>query len=422
MKKIFTLIAGALLSLGANAQTEKYAVAEGFTPTDNQEVDATTSIKLKFGADGSWKVAASVGENDPRFSDADGFPLYVVGGNNPKTSADKKFTPGNAATLPQKGCYYIFTASQSGDLEIAMKLNNNKIFYIADGADGHNYSPDAKLTDVNGTEVQLGSDLKVTSALTGFAKIGIQKDQSLYVFCDGSKLSLFGFRFTPGEVVEDTGTPHEAQVWDFTSKLSEADKTNITADTNWEIIENKDQETDEVLSVNYKNTQKLENAVVKANNVELELTKGLKFNAGAGKFEYYDGERLAHGGNGHGPIVPNCAKDDIIKMRYKISESDRGFSAGNAEVTEGTLIGDAKGTFEVTLKVLKKGDVTFASVSGADILGLAVNADLPAITDGISTLKVVDKANGAIYNLAGQKVSNDFKGLVIKNGKKFVIK
>ena len=204
--------------------------------------------------------------------------------------------------------------------------------------------------------------------------------------------------------------------------MSEADKTNITADTNWEIIENKDQETDEVLSVNYKNTQKLENAVVKANNVELELTKGLKFNAGAGKFEYYDGERLAHGGNGHGPIVPNCAKDDIIKMRYKISESDRGFSAGNAEVTEGTLIGDAKGTFEVTLKVLKKGDVTFASVSGADILGLAVNADLPAITDGISTLKVVDKANGAIYNLAGQKVSNDFKGLVIKNGKKFVIK
>ena len=43
--------------------------------------------------------------------------------------------------------------------------------------------------------------------------------------------------------------------------------------------------------------------------------------------------------------------------------------------------------------------------------------------DGIQAIKsaVIDQ-NGAIYNLAGQKVSNDFKGLVIKNGKKFVVK
>jgi hypothetical protein len=42
---------------------------------------------------------------------------------------------------------------------------------------------------------------------------------------------------------------------------------------------------------------------------------------------------------------------------------------------------------------------------------------------GIETVKAqtID-LNGAIYNLAGQKVSNDFKGLVIKNGKKFVVK
>ena len=30
------------------------------------------------------------------------------------------------------------------------------------------------------------------------------------------------------------------------------------------------------------------------------------------------------------------------------------------------------------------------------------------------------KNDGAIYNLAGQRVSNGFKGLVIKDGKKFV--
>ena len=32
------------------------------------------------------------------------------------------------------------------------------------------------------------------------------------------------------------------------------------------------------------------------------------------------------------------------------------------------------------------------------------------------------KADGAIYNLAGQRVSKDYKGIVVKNGKKFVVK
>ena len=32
------------------------------------------------------------------------------------------------------------------------------------------------------------------------------------------------------------------------------------------------------------------------------------------------------------------------------------------------------------------------------------------------------KANGAIYNLAGQRVSKDYKGIVVKNGKKYIVK
>lgn len=41
--------------------------------------------------------------------------------------------------------------------------------------------------------------------------------------------------------------------------------------------------------------------------------------------------------------------------------------------------------------------------------------------DAIETVSA-DRANGAIFNLAGQKVGADFKGLVIKNGKKFLVK
>ena len=44
-------------------------------------------------------------------------------------------------------------------------------------------------------------------------------------------------------------------------------------------------------------------------------------------------------------------------------------------------------------------------------------------TTGISSVEnKVEKADAPVYNLAGQLVGNDYKGLVIKNGKKFVIK
>ena len=43
--------------------------------------------------------------------------------------------------------------------------------------------------------------------------------------------------------------------------------------------------------------------------------------------------------------------------------------------------------------------------------------------DAVETIKTDAKVNGGtLYNLAGQKVGKSFKGIVIKNGKKFVIR
>lgn len=41
---------------------------------------------------------------------------------------------------------------------------------------------------------------------------------------------------------------------------------------------------------------------------------------------------------------------------------------------------------------------------------------------GINTVKAVEAENGAAYNLAGQKVADGFKGVVIKNGRKMIQK
>ncbi len=61
-----------------------------------------------------------------------------------------------------------------------------------------------------------------------------------------------------------------------------------------------------------------------------------------------------------------------------------------------------------------------ASASNAAFYSLGTNV---GETTGISSVEnKVEKADSPVYNLAGQLVGKDYKGLVIKNGKKFVIK
>ena len=47
---------------------------------------------------------------------------------------------------------------------------------------------------------------------------------------------------------------------------------------------------------------------------------------------------------------------------------------------------------------------------------------LESITNGISTVKVEENGNDAIYTLQGVKVNNPTKGIFIKNGKKYIVK
>ena len=65
-------------------------------------------------------------------------------------------------------------------------------------------------------------------------------------------------------------------------------------------------------------------------------------------------------------------------------------------------------------------EVKSTSSSNAAFYSLGTNF---GETTGISSVEnKVEKADAPVYNLAGQLVGKDYKGLVIKNGKKFVIK
>ena len=89
--------------------------------------------------------------------------------------------------------------------------------------------------------------------------------------------------------------------------------------------------------------------------------------------------------------------------------------------SDGTLqinMGNWAGRDQYTTDVVATGDFQEVTV---DFDGYAYNvADEEG--KGIKSVKKADKADGATYNLAGQKVNASYKGVVIKNGKKFIQK
>ena len=119
-----------------------------------------------------------------------------------------------------------------------------------------------------------------------------------------------------------------------------------------------------------------------------------------------------------------CAKDAEGK-----AVCDQKLYPGIANVIEFTLKGgkdvtsqDDEGNSTTTFDA-KDTYYTFQKYSGTGNILISSIEFTPVNATGISTINAAEKvSNGAIYNLAGQKVANDYKGLVIKNGKKMIQK
>ena len=118
-----------------------------------------------------------------------------------------------------------------------------------------------------------------------------------------------------------------------------------------------------------------------------------------------------------------CAKDAEGK-----AVCDQKLYPGVANIIEFSL----KGGKDVTSKDEEGNDVTtfdakdtyytFQKYSGTGNILISSIEITPANASGISTVKANVENNSAIYNIAGQKVAKDYKGLVIKNGVKMIQK
>lgn len=85
-----------------------------------------------------------------------------------------------------------------------------------------------------------------------------------------------------------------------------------------------------------------------------------------------------------------------------------------------TIEGESKKVFPIVSVEVAAGtvDITYPK-NGINFYAFILEADTPT---GIENVQVAENENAPIYNLAGQQVDKNYKGVVIQNGKKFINK
>ena len=181
MKKIFTLIAAAFMAASVNAQGT-FALQNG-DPESAAGTQVTSVDNIIF----TWGVA---GDEDFKggnkksgvLNEALGSTAYCEGnGKNGKLTG---------------GTVYFFEPSVNGTITVGFVLNSGKAFYVQD-VDGNNI--DFTVTDAEGNAVELTNGGKLADKLTGgLAKFNVTSGKKYAVYCTGSKLGFFGFKFEGG--------------------------------------------------------------------------------------------------------------------------------------------------------------------------------------------------------------------------------
>ncbi len=124
-----------------------------------------------------------------------------------------------------------------------------------------------------------------------------------------------------------------------------------------------------------------------------------------------------------GTVVADAAGTSYKNANFYISAD--GTETGQLEVYRGRYVDNADFTSDITLKagtvVLVKGKVSSYNSKNEMAQGSYIVKIISEPTN-INNIKAETNADAPLYNLAGQRVSKSYKGVVIKNGKKVLVK
>ena len=247
--------------------------------------------------------------------------------------------------------------------------------------------------------------------------------------------------------MKDQQTTSPGRTWDFTA-LSSSDQNLLNADVLWTAMVdgNKNYLTNQFAigtpSTTTIDLQQLKNYAGKltAGGKELACAKNLRFAVyssgianpvGTDKLMICtdnSARTLRLNANNIAIIIPNCKKGQQIVVHSKSTTSSvpRHLNATNLQVLTGfeapddpTLIQESKGIVQA------EGDVVLTTVNGNYLYDISIrdtqgNTILTDIHQPLSSTQITHA--GATYNLAGQKVNQFYKGIIIRNGRKYLQK
>ena len=111
---------------------------------------------------------------------------------------------------------------------------------------------------------------------------------------------------------------------------------------------------------------------------------------------------------------------EVAPASYNLPAAKDGDSQEFTQNEKGENIIAAKSNGTVTFSVAEGG--TYYVLAAGTKMGFYGFKYKVGTSTGISSIEAAAKNDGKTYNMAGQQVSGSFKGIVIKNGKKFINK
>ena len=184
MKKLFTSVMLMMFGIiGMNAQGI-FALQEGDAGVaSGTTVTSVDNITMTWGVTGGDPFKGGNKANNA-LQDLLGATAYCEGnGQNGKLS--------NGA---YSGTVYLFAPVKAGTLTVGIVLNGGKSFFVKEGTDDTDVA--FKLTTADGTEVTLDSDHKSADKITGgIVTFDVEAGKTYAVFCTGSKLGFYGFKY-----------------------------------------------------------------------------------------------------------------------------------------------------------------------------------------------------------------------------------
>ena len=431
MKKIFTLISLFVLALSVQADNETYTLDLNKVYQDavNQTGDCANAT-LNSGT--KYLLNDATVKQDP---------FTIVSKSNRTYRIDVIQTDAESQIVPVK---YSDDYSASYRLEPNGASNNTggrQTFLEAEGAGkltiGAWGSEGRKLAVLRATDktsyynVANASSKDYVHAFTadeskpvvdGEAQVFVVDIPDAGIYCitqdAGIYFGYMSFTETGGEFVPSD--PTAPTTWDFTKALSDNDAANLAADANtWTFDETNNY---------WKNATVLaernEFVSLTAGNAVLDVTKGLTFardnseGLGEDRVRIKSKNYIAVNGSKMSISLGELVKDDVVKIKFKNAGSDeRYLTVSNTEVVSGSLTVADQEEHEVELKVLVDNSVIITTSNGFQFMAITVNAELPTGVNGVKAEGAKAKVAGTV-NLAGQQVGADYKGIVVKDGKK----